>query len=242
MSVNNTINHHVPHVSCHFCGQRAFCFPAALPRQAIEAFDQLIERPLPFDAGEVIVQAGEPFRALLMARSGLIKQVANDTLARPKKLLDIYLPGEVVGLESIGDTRVATSFIAADKTFICRIPYGRLTLFGLRHQSVQKALLLKTARQLRQRQRRLELIYGCSAASRVARFLLDISARLKEHGKAADCFALPLSQIEIASYLDLAPETVNRHISRLKTCNVAVVANREVCIQSFSELMADARY
>lgn len=236
-----TDSHQVPHVSCHFCGQRAFCFPSALPRQALESFDQLIERPLPFEHDSVIVQAGEPFRTLLMARSGLIKEVASAESRRPHQLLDIYLPGEVVGLEAIGDTHVINSLVAADKTFICRIPYGKLTLFGLRHHSVQKALLLKTARQLRQRQRRFELIYGRCAANKLASFLLDLSARLKGRGKAADSFALPLSQIEIASYLDLAPETVNRHLRRLKTDHIATFANREVVIHSFAELLADAQ-
>ncbi len=231
----------MPHVSCHFCGQRAFCFPSALPRQALESFDQLVERPLPFEHDSVIVQSGEPFRFLLMARSGLIKQVADADSKQPHQLLDIYLPGEVVGLEAIGDTHVGSSFLAADKAFICRIPYGKLTLFGLRHHSVQKALLLKMGRQLRQRQRRFELIYGRCAANKVASFLLDLSTRLKQQGKVPDRFALPLSQIEIASYLDLAPETVNRHLRRLKKERVATVANREVVIHAFAGLLADAK-
>lgn len=231
-------------ISCHFCGQRKRCFPAHLSRKALEDFDQIVIRPDAYDSDEVIIHEGDPFDVLITPRAGWLRQSIKSQTARSRQrrehIRQLCMPGEVMGLDAIGEPTVKASYIAMDKTFVCKIPYTKLALFGLHHPTVQKALVMMSSRHLRQQQERYDLIHGYTATEKLALFLINLARRARANGQRDTHFSLPMRQTEIAAYLDMAHETVNRQIKQLRKAGIANVADREVVIYDSDKLMQQA--
>ena len=66
------------------------------------------------------------------------------------------------------------------------------------------------------------------ATERVAAFLLSVSGRLRAQGQCATEFELIMSREDIANHLRLAPETVSRVFTQLRTERVIGVSRRSV--------------
>lgn len=224
------------YVSCHFCGLRRACFPEALSRQALEAFDQLVERPPLYPDHHLIAPQGAPFEAVYIVRSGAVKQVHTSTPAHKPVVVDIYWPGDIIGLEWIGATHQDDALVAGSRTFVCKIPYGRLTLFSLKQQSVQKKLLQKTSHHLRQRKLRPFIMQNATARAKVSTFLLTIAKQKDQQHYDPSHFTLPLLQAELAGYLNLAPETVSRQLKALRDAQVIDLHQRQLTINDMEQL------
>ncbi|AVI61492.1 transcriptional activator protein anr [Halomonas sp. GFAJ-1] len=224
------------YVSCHVCSLRRTCLPGALSRQALETFDQLVERPMPYPDNHVITPQGAPFEALYMVRGGAVKQIQTSGLSHKPTVVDIYWPGDVVGLEWVGATYQDDALIAGSRSFVCKIPYGLLTVFSLKQQSVQKKLLQKTSHHLRQRKLRPSLMQNATACSKISAFLLTVAKQKHQQHYDPTHFTLPLMQAELASYLNLAPETVSRQLKALRQANIIDLQQRHVTIKDVNQL------
>jgi len=77
-----------------------------------------------------------------------------------------------------------------------------------------------------------------STDSRVALFLLDMSARQKAQGYSEREFKLSMPQRDIAHYLDMALETVSRVFARLQDSGVLVIKRPYVTINNLETLQA----
>jgi CRP/FNR family transcriptional regulator len=74
------------------------------------------------------------------------------------------------------------------------------------------------------------------ADSRLASFLLDVSARMAGPALPLDRIRLPMPRSDVASYLRLAPETVSRLLRRMQDEALVRVRGREVGILDRPEL------
>ncbi|WP_419607367.1 Crp/Fnr family transcriptional regulator, partial [Thiolapillus sp.] len=140
------------------------------------------------------------------------------TILGHSRVMGFYLPGEIAGIENIGQATCNHTTRALEKGTICQLDFSALdkTLTQSELINVQKYLLGSAAQHARQLQWERSLTGMQTAEQRVAAFLLNIASRLDSHGFHALQFRLPMSREAIADYLGLAMETVIRTLKNLQ--------------------------
>lgn len=68
------------------------------------------------------------------------------------------------------------------------------------------------------------------ADCRVARFLLDLSERMQEHGRDARVLPAPMSRTDLASYLGMTLESLSRVFSRLSRAKLISATRTEITL------------
>jgi CRP/FNR family transcriptional regulator len=76
----------------------------------------------------------------------------------------------------------------------------------------------------------------CSSKQKVTNFLLGLSIGFAERGLSDSEFMLSMTRTNIANYLGMAIETVNRIFASLQKRNIIAVKLRYLCILDFKEL------
>lgn len=74
------------------------------------------------------------------------------------------------------------------------------------------------------------------ADERVARLLLDMSARLARRGYAATEFTMRMTRDDIGSYLGMTLETVSRTLSRFDKLGLIEAHGKSIRIRDFERL------
>ena len=82
-------------------------------------------RRRPVARGVPIFRQGEAFSSVYAVRSGAVKTCL--TLADgEEQITGFYLPGEIVGLDAIGQQRHGNTAVALESTSVCAIPFDQL--------------------------------------------------------------------------------------------------------------------
>jgi CRP/FNR family transcriptional regulator len=201
----------------------------------MNALDQIVKRQQPYQPGQHVFRAGDQSRALFAVRSGCLKTYCT-TEDGNEQVLGFTLPGELVGLDGMGDDVYASNSIVLETASICELPYDRLeemchSLSGLNHQLMRLASKEITSDQ------EMQLLLGKrTAEEKLAAFFLSLSTRYKPRGLSATNFNLPMSRQDIGNYLGLALETVSRLFAHFQEEGLLKVNRREITITDLPRL------
>lgn len=171
------------------------------------------------NGGKVFGQ-GERFAGVHVVASGCVKplEVSKDGAER---IIDLCLPGDLVGISGWLHGRYPHTAIAANRTKLCQLLWPR-SKTSTPPATLLEQLLRKTARQLEDSRHGW---LGLPAVDRVAAFLTRFAER------AGSSLTLPITRSEIGSLLGLAEETVVRAMRVLRERNVLrVEGNRVICV------------
>jgi CRP/FNR family transcriptional regulator len=215
--------------NCADCALNPVCLPPALEDGDIQQLDDIITRNRPLARGSVLFDEGMAFEAVFAVRSGAIKTVSN-TPSGEEQVTGFYLPGEIVGLDSIGNPsgNYGSIAIALESTAVCALPFDALENLAGKLPSLQRHLFQLMSSEIRADQQVLQLVGRRSAEERLATFLLTLAARYKRRKLSENELHLPMSRSDIANHLGLALETVSRLFTKLQTQNVLRVNGRDV--------------
>jgi len=200
--------------SCLGCSLRRICMPIDVADpEAKVLFEKLVASRIRLRKGDVLFRAGERFTALYAIRVGSCKTVA---LADDgdEQVTGLHLPGEIIGVEGIGNDVHVAQAVALEDTEVCVLPFERIEALAQRDTGFRRRLyrLLSSAIV---RERSLSLMLGTMRAEqRLASFLLDLSSRYQMRGYSSTDFVLRMTREEIGSHLGLKLETVSRLFSR----------------------------
>jgi CRP/FNR family transcriptional regulator len=151
-----------------------------------------------------------------------------------EQVLGFFLPGEVIGLNAISQSKYPCDAIALDTTMLCRFSFPKMALLATRLPGLQAQLF----RLLSQDIGKATLLAGdWSADERMAAFLVSLSRRFAARGFSASRFHLSMSRTDIANYLRLAPETVSRVLRRFQSENLVHVDRRELEISDMQHML-----
>jgi len=212
---------------CADCALHMVCLPPCVAQHELPQLDAIIERGRPLARNSVLFRQGQPFDQVFAVRSGAIKTTVLLQNGE-EQITGFYLPGEIVGLESIGNARYENSAYALETTSVCAIPYVDLQSLGRLLPSLQDYLFTLMGGEIRKGQQVLLAISKYSAEERVAMFLLSLSARYKRRHLSEDQFRLPMSRSDIGNYLGLALETTSRVFTQLQHAGVLDVRGKEI--------------
>jgi CRP/FNR family transcriptional regulator len=213
---------------------------AAVHSPALEFLRAFGERPRFAKRGDMLIRVGEPGADLLLLASGW----ACREHLRPngdQAVLDLYLPGDLIGLDNLIDEEALNSIVALTAVGYYTLKRKTFELLLLRNPGVGLHVVKRAVEERRRLdEQRLELA-GLNALQRTAAFLLHICERLQKHGMSTQSndetnFVLPLTQQRLAEYLGLHPIHLNRTLRALREEVIASVVGGEATIHSMSRL------
>jgi CRP-like cAMP-binding protein len=157
-------------------------------------------------------------------------------------IVDLYLPGDMIGLDTVLHTRPLEEVVALTAVTMGTVAgeNGLLDLMAYRPTALYTAWLLG------QRQRRADrlvaAISSLDAAGRLATMVLDVYTRLKRRRLITGLtYNLPLSQIQIARYLGLTVVHVNRVLRSMREAGIVSLERHCVTILDLGRLMTLAQ-
>jgi CRP/FNR family transcriptional regulator len=146
----------------------------------------------------------------------------------PSTVIGFHLPGEILGLDAIGDGYHQSDAIALEDSEACIIRFTEFESLASQIPTLQNQFHRILSRELTQDQRHLLSLGSLRAEERLAGFLLNLSERLTVRGYTNHELDLRMSREEIGSYLGIQIETVSRMLSRFADSGLIQVKQRHV--------------
>jgi len=219
---------------------------AVVHSPALELLRAFGDRPRLAKRGDTLIRLGETGVDILLMASGW----ACREHVRPngnQAVLDLYLPGDLVGLDNLVDDEAAESIMALTAAVYYTLSRDAFEFLLLCSPSVGLHVIKKAVEERRRGdEQRLELA-GLNAIQRTAAFLLHMCERLQQHGLCTERqdrtkFTLPLTQQRLAEHLGLHPIHLNRTLRILRESAIANLGGGEVTIHSLIRLRHMAGY
>ncbi|MCE8032004.1 MAG: helix-turn-helix domain-containing protein [Halomonas sp.] len=172
------------------------------------------------------MQQGATFSHLYAVRTGSLKQVTDG--ANSETLLTaLYLPGDIIGFDSIGSGHYSGTIVALESSSVCRLPFECLDELSSRMPILRRHLQRNISRTMQEERLRLHQLLSRTAEARLAYFLLGISNRFRQRGYSPHHFRLAMSRGDIGSYLGLTHETVGRTLAAYQAQRLLYVSGRD---------------
>jgi CRP-like cAMP-binding protein len=214
----------------------------ALSAADLKALDAIIDGELTIRRRRDLIADGYEYRKLCFVKDGYA--VRYKLLRNGKRqILNVVLPGDIVGLPGSFYERAAYSVTAiTDFTMhVCpiesyvQLSYQRpqfalaLTWFAVQEATTYAEHVIDVGRR--------------TPVERLAHFLLELHARLKAVGRAeATSFALPFSQEVMADVLGLSVPHLNRMMQQLRAEKLIADHERQVAFVDAEALQTLAHY
>ena len=212
---------------CSTCVLGQFCLPVGLSHDDISRVDSLVDKRLHLKKGESLYRHGDRLSAVYSLRFGSLK--TEHTLPDGRlQIIGFHLPGEMLGLDGIGESQYQLNAIALEESEACVIDFHDLEKLALQIPNLQQQFHRIMSRELTQDQRHLLSLGSLRAEERLAGFLINFSARLEARGYLNNEFTLRMSREEIGSYLGIKFETVSRMFSRFADSGLIQLQQRHV--------------
>jgi len=211
----------------HFCSTCAFsatCLERGYDKGKLRDLHVLVEHTPPIREGEHIFREGDPFNAIAAIRAGTVKTYVTDLEGR-EQVQGFFLPGEVIGLNAISQSRYPCNAVALETVLLCRFSFPKMATLAAQLPGLQQRLFELLSEDIG----KASLLAGDFAADeRMAAFLIVLSRRYADRGLSPTRFRLTMSRTDIANYLRLAAETVSRILKRFQQEGLILVERREV--------------
>jgi CRP/FNR family transcriptional regulator len=189
--------------------------------------------------GTHLVRAGMPSSALYVVRFGCLKSsIPSDDGG--ELVLDFPMRGDLLGADALAGQPCATDVLALEDSEVLVLPIADFETACARTPGLRQDLYRHFGTALRKEREHLQRLGGMRAAQRLARFLLELSARFAAFGHSPRAFNLRMSRAEIGSYLGLTLESVSRLFSRFQDDGLIKVHLREIELLDMAALRAMA--
>ena len=222
-------------VKCTECSLRSLCLPSDLLPATHASIAAAISSRRRYGRGETLYNVGDRIAAVYAVRAGCFKTILMSEDGR-EQVTGFYMPGDVVGLDGIGNWYHASRAVALDDSEVCVISVSDLTRVGAESQPIQHHFHQLLSREISREQSVIAMLGSLSAEKRLAAFLVDLSKRLQARGYSPSDFQLPMTRGDIGSYLGLELETVSRMLAKLRAEGLVEVQHRHVRIRRLDAL------
>lgn len=216
-----------PTSKCSVCVLGQFCLPVGLSSSEVSKVDNLIKERTHLQKGESLYRYGDPLSSVFSVRFGTLKTeycLPNGH----QQVIGFHLPGEILGLDGIGDGHYQSDAIALEESEVCIIRFDAFENLAREIPVLQSQFHKIMSRELTQDQRHLLSLGTMRAEEKLAAFLLSLSQRLAARGYLNNEFDLRMSRVDIGSYLGIQIETVSRMLSRFAESGLIQIQQRHI--------------
>lgn len=233
MSLNQPItmstNKAASPIKCSSCAIRKLCLPVMLAESEVEHLESIIQKGSTLKKGQNLFMAGDEFHHIFAVRSG---SFVNNTISTEgeEQITGFFLPGEIIGMDSIHSGSHPTSARALETSSVCAIPFTRLKDLARDIPALQSQLFKIMSNEIHEEHTLMMLLGKKSAEERLASFVLNLSQRFQARGLSDLNFRLTMTRSQIGNYLGLAVETVSRLLSGYDQQGILQVKDKEISI------------
>lgn len=237
LAVSSPIATKAPAAQCDACALRKLCLPKACGSQSAQ-LEAVVRHSRPLlRRKEVVYHQGDDFESLYVIRTGSVKTFMLNENGE-EHITGFYLPGDIIGIDGVSNSRHATTAMALESTSVCALPFNALEKLAASMPEVQRYVFQVMAKEILQDQKMMMLLSRKTADQRLAALLLRFSQHLQSRRLVSEEFVLPMSRGDIGNYLGLAIETVCRVITRFQKMNLLKVEGRSISLLNIEALQA----
>lgn len=207
--------------------------PNVRAAQGLQALDDLREA---FDTvrryarQQYLYRAGEPCSGIYLIEEGSVK-VSTLSPNGDEQIVRFYLPGEILALEALGESRHSSSAMALETTRVRSLSLPALEALSERSPGLYRRLLHLVSRRIAELQEHMLMLGRKTAPERLAGFLTDLTLRTRTRE-----LTLSMSRDAIGSYLGIALETVSRLLHQFENDNLITLRGRHVAVMEPARL------
>jgi len=212
---------------CSTCVLGSFCLPVGLSQDDVTKIDTLVTERVRLKKGESLYRQGDQLTAVYGIKFGTLKTEYALQDGR-EQITGFHLPGEMLGLDGIGDNHYQSNAIALEDSEACVVRFADFENLARQIPSLQHQFHRILSRELTQDQRHMLSLGSLRAEERLASFLLNLSDRLSARGYSPIEYHLRMSREEIGSYLGIQLETVSRLFSRFTESGLIQIKQRHI--------------
>jgi CRP/FNR family transcriptional regulator len=221
--------------SCRRCASYGLCHPAEDAGASLASHRRALKK------GDHLFRIGDPFRAIYVIQSGCIK-TSLLTGGGDVQVLRFSLPGELVGINAIGNSHHPSDAVALEPTVLCELPFAQLEKLARDYPQVQHRLLRLLSEEIVMDEKLMAMLGHQKAETRVANCLLNFRQRYQQQESTDLSFRLPMSRQDMGDYLGLSLETISRLLSRFQAEGLLRVQGRQVHLLDLSRLQSIAEH
>lgn len=203
--------------NCDRCVSKLHCVGKYLDTEQWEFLIGSEKYTTNFNKGEAIYKVENKFNSLFMVRSGVVK-TQSFTYEGNRIVSGFFFPGDLIGIESIGQSTYCNDAIALCTTTICEFSFDKLESLCRSVPLLNHDLMMLFARKIRYSEQAVGRGEKLPVAEKLLSFFYCLFERNGSPEK--DGFvhvSLSMSKSDIACHLRLRPESVSRALSSLES-------------------------
>ncbi len=202
--------------SCRYCKARSRCIAKGLEQHDSIKLHEIVKQQHHYKPEEPLYRQGDVFSSIFIIQHGVVKSEVY-SYDGFQVVTGFYYSGDLIGVDAIAETVQTSNAIAIQPTKVCEIPYKKLEKLSATLPNLQHMLLQRLSQRIFHNEHHYMLGLKEMAKQRIIYFLLDFSKKLQEseyvRGNQID---LPMKKCDLASYLNLRPESLSRALTLLQ--------------------------
>jgi CRP-like cAMP-binding protein len=199
-------------------------------------------QPRLLKAGELLGSADGASDSIYHLRRGWACQF-RDWFEGRRAIVDVYLPGDVIGLGARLRVRPLEEVVALTSIMVEEIPAEQPLTEVVADRATALYLAWLLSKHQRRSERLLTAVSRVDARGRLAMMLLEFYMRL-QHQKliTGPTYNLPMTQVQIGQYLGLTVVHINRVLRSLRADRIVSLEKHWVTILDLERLTSLAQY
>jgi CRP/FNR family transcriptional regulator len=192
------------------------------------------KRHLDIPAGEALFKRGETSQAVFLVCAGVIK-TQRVTPDGELVVAGVWLPGDVIGLEALGETEYEFDAVATKASQVVRLGLEQILDACAQQPKVNTWFTRKMGSLLRRKDLDQISSKGLPSNERILRFFLDLHERTGRN-KVSEVVEgeLPMHKQDIARYLNMTPETLSRNLLVLRRKHLLLISRTHYSVPDVS--------
>jgi CRP/FNR family transcriptional regulator len=212
---------------CVNCTTRSHCLNGKLTVEEVNNIPAQFIRRTTLKDGQYLYKKGDPLTHVFNLRFGSIKSEML-SLNGIRQITHFSLPGELLGLDGIGNGTYQIDAISIGTSEVCIISTANLKTITSALPVLQNSIETSLGALLNATNVHLFDLINLNANEKLADFLIDYSNRISMNGFDRDNFVLPMNRVDLASYLGVTIETLSRSITQLEKMGAIKNNNRNI--------------
>ncbi len=219
-------------ISCISCSAKHLCLGKDLTSPSFSHLDQLIKNVKLVAKKDHIYHMNHPLTSLYAVHQGSCKEYWIDENGN-ECITNFYFPGDIIGIESVSKQKYMFYTTALEDMELCIIPINDFLESMHAFPEILKRFLAITNQKM---QHDHSTRTGITANEKVSDFLLNIARRMHERNPGEKEICLTMSQVDIANFLGIAAETINRIFNTLKRKKIIKLKSKKFEVLNIAEL------
>ncbi|MBT4847235.1 MAG: helix-turn-helix domain-containing protein [Planctomycetaceae bacterium] len=222
--------------NCGDCKRASSCIGLGVSKENIAKAVNLTARKQLLHKADRLFSAGDQINNLYLVHSGVLKTY-RITPEGDRQVIGFYFADQIINLDSLYDGKSTVFAEALNTASVCAVSIAEFKNALSLSPELQDGFVRRMSKMIRQQTDHTVSVGICDATQRMARTLYRISKHYRTMGYSQLCFELPMSRVDIASYLGLAIETVSRQIRKLCELGIVKITRNKVEILAMDKLM-----